>query len=86
VLARQNRPPIEDHADLVDIIDDSIQHLALERLEHNSPVPGDELRLSVSRKHESLADVEDRNYGNDVSKLTRASAFDVRVELLLEKL
>jgi hypothetical protein len=86
VLARKNRPPNEGHADLIDVIDNTIQDLALERLEHNSPVPGDELRLSVSRKHESLADVEDRDYGNNVSKLARAGAFDVRVELLLEKL
>lgn len=62
---------------LVDIVDDTINHLALERLEHNRAVPRDEFGLPASREHYTTPDVENGDDSDDVAELPRTGAFDV---------
>lgn len=62
---------------LVDIVDDTINHLALERLEHNCAVSRDEFGLPASREHYTTPDVENGDDSDDVAELPRAGAFDV---------
>lgn len=68
---------------LVDIVDDTINHLALKRLEHNRAVSRDELGLPAPRQHNTTSNVENGDDGDDVAKLSRTGAFDVRIELRL---
>lgn len=62
---------------LVDIVDDTINHLALERLEHNCAVSRDEFGLPASREHYTTPDVENGDDSDDVAELPRTGAFDV---------
>lgn len=62
---------------LVDIVDDTINHLALERLEHNCAVSRDEFGLPASREHYTTPNVENGDDSDDVAELPRTGAFDV---------
>lgn len=62
---------------LVDVVDDTINDLALERLEHNRAVSRDELGLPASREHYTTPDVENGDDSDDVAELPRTGAFDV---------
>ncbi len=69
-----------------DVVDDAVDDLALEGLEHDGAIAGDELGLAVSRDDHTLADVRDGDDGDDEAELAGASALDVRVELRLKVL
>lgn len=70
---------------LGNVVHDTVYDLPLERLEHDRAVAGYELRLPTARKHHSLANVQDGDDGNDITKFSRAGALNVRVELGLEE-
>lgn len=62
---------------LVDVVDDTINHLPFERLEHNRAVSRNEFGLSAPRQHDTTPDVENGDDSDDVAELPRAGAFDV---------
>lgn len=67
-------------------MDDAVDDLSLERLEHDGAIARDELGLAVARDDHALADVGDGDDGDDEAELAGAGALDVRVELRLEVL
>lgn len=67
-------------------MDDSIDDLALERLEDNGAIARDELGLTVARDDHALANVRDGHDGDDEAKLTGTRSLDVGIELRLEVL
>ena len=69
-----------------DIVDDAVDDLALERLEHYSAISRDKLCLAVPGHDHALAYVGYRDDGDDEAELAGAGALDVRVELRLEVL
>jgi len=68
------------------VVDDAVDDLALERLEHNHAIARDELGLVVTQDDHAIADVGDGDDGDDEAELAWADALDVRVELRLEVL
>lgn len=64
---------------LVDVVDDAVDDLPLERLEHNSPIAGDKLGLSTPTENHPFADIEDRDHSDDVPKLAGTCTLDVGV-------
>lgn len=68
------------------VIHNTIHHLALERLEHNRPVPRHELRLARSRQYHPLPYIQHAHNSDNIPKLSRTCPFDVGVELRLEVL
>jgi len=69
-----------------DVVDDAVDDLALERLEHDGAIARDELGLAVAGEDHALADVGDGDDGDDEAELSGAGALDVGVELGLEVL
>lgn len=67
-------------------MDDSVDDLALEGLEHDSSIARDELGLAVAGDDHALADVRDGDDGDDEAELAGAGALDVGIELGLEVL
>jgi hypothetical protein len=63
------------------VLDNSIHHFALERLKDNSTITRDEFGLTTPTENNTLANIQNRDDGNDVTELTRTSAFNVGIEL-----
>ena len=69
-----------------DIVNDSIDDLALERLKDDGTITRDELGLAVARDDHALANVRDGHDGDNEAKLAGAGPLDVGIELRLEVL
>jgi len=69
-----------------DVVNDSVDDLALEGFEHDSAIARDELGLTVAGEDHALADVRDGDDGDDEAELAGAGALDVGIELGLEVL
>lgn len=64
---------------LVDIVDNTIDNLSFERFEYNSTIARNELRLSTPTEDHSLANIEDGDHGDDVTKLAGTCTLDIGV-------
>ena len=75
-----------DGTHLIDVVDDSIHHLPLERFEHDRAVPCHKLSLSATRHDHPLSNVQNRDDSNDVAELAGTGALDVGVQFRFEEL
>ena len=62
---------------LVDIVDYTVDDLSLERLENDCSLSRNKFCLATSREDHPLPDVEDRHNSDNITKLARASSFNI---------
>lgn len=69
----------------VDVVDDTIDYLSFERLEHDRAIPRDEFRLPTAAQYHALPNIEDGYDGDDVPKLPGTRPFDIGIEFRFEE-
>lgn len=70
----------------IDIINDAVNNLSLERLEYNRSISHDELCLAASTQYHSFSNVQNGDNSDDVSKCAGTCSLNIRVEFRFKEL